>query len=219
MSVDAIVDLSQSLGPTHFQGKRNTCLAFALSDMNRHINNAGTPLSAEYLYRCAAQRIPNWRPKDGLLIEPALAAVKLPGQPTALVYPYADTDPSEIPPNVEALPKAPPGADKLYSSSIQYGNMDAASVGSALRGGDLVGLGLQITQSFYQPVQGMVEFSRQVVSTMGHAVVATGLGKHRTTGESFIRIRNSWGPNWGDAGNAWLPFRYVDFHAVLAFKV
>lgn len=220
MSVVQTLDLSQSLGAVHHQGFRNTCLAFALSDMNRHLNSARTPLSAEYLYRSAAQRMSNWKPDYGLYLAETLSAVKQPGQPTALAYPYAGVDPSEVPPNLEPLPTSPPGSDKLYSSSIRYEQVNAASVELALAQGYLVGLTLQLTQSFISVEDGVIEFSDQVINDkMCHSVIATGMGKHQATGESFIRIRNSWGDGWGDAGYAWLPFSYVDFHVVQAFKV
>lgn len=219
MSVVQTFDCSQSLGAVHDQGLRNTCLAFTVSDMNRHLNNAGTALSAEYLYRSAAQKMADWKPDFGLYLTETLMAVGHPGQPTELVYPYAKQDPSETPPILHPLPTVPPGADRLYSSVIRYAQVKGANVESALAQGELVGLTLQLTESFIKVEGDIIEFSDQVVGTMCHSVIATGIGKHQTTGESFIRIRNTWGDGWGDGGYAWLPHSYVDFHVVQAFRM
>jgi len=52
----------------------------------------------------------------------------------------------------------------------------------------------------------------------GHAVVACGYDdaktiRNSTTGSEetvgALRIRNSWGPGWGEAGYGWLPYEYV----------
>ncbi len=46
----------------------------------------------------------------------------------------------------------------------------------------------------------------------GHAVVAVGyddarkIGKHK----GALKIRNSWGKQWGEEGYGWLPYRYVE---------
>lgn len=53
MPVQAAVDLSNSLGPARCQGQRSTCMAFAMSDLNRAASGAPEVLSAEFLYRAA----------------------------------------------------------------------------------------------------------------------------------------------------------------------
>lgn len=46
----------------------------------------------------------------------------------------------------------------------------------------------------------------------GHAVVAVGYDDNHRVGnqKGALLIRNSWGPNWGDAGYGWLPYKYVE---------
>ena len=46
----------------------------------------------------------------------------------------------------------------------------------------------------------------------GHAVVAIGYDDGKTIGKEkgALRIRNSWGTAWGDAGYGWLPYAYVE---------
>lgn len=46
----------------------------------------------------------------------------------------------------------------------------------------------------------------------GHAVLAVGYDdQHTVNGKTIraIKIRNSWGPQWGDSGYGWLPFEYI----------
>jgi C1A family cysteine protease len=46
----------------------------------------------------------------------------------------------------------------------------------------------------------------------GHAVLAVGYDDHHrcpNAGEGALRIRNSWGTDWGDDGYGWLPYQYV----------
>ncbi len=45
----------------------------------------------------------------------------------------------------------------------------------------------------------------------GHAVVAIGYDDARKIGGEVgaLKIRNSWGTGWGEAGYGWLPYRYV----------
>lgn len=219
MTIITNVDLSVGWGPSHFQGMRPTCLAFALSDLNRHANNAVSTLSAEYLYRSAAKRMPAWQAGHGLHLESALAAVTKPGQPTALACPYAAVEPAERPPSLPSLPSAPVEASKLYASPVKALDVDSTKVEAELLSGNPIGLVLKLTESFYKPVKGVIDFSHKVLDGMHHAVVAIGLGTHVATHKPHILIRNTWGADWGNAGNAWLPFDYIDFHAVKAFKV
>jgi hypothetical protein len=219
MTILTNVDLSVGWGPSHFQGMRPTCLAFALSDLNRHANKAAATLSAEYLYRSAAKRMPNWQAGHGLHLMSALAAVTKPGQPTALACPYAANEPAEQPPSLPLLPSAPAEASKLYASLVKAVDVDSAKVASELLSGNPIGLVLKLTESFYKPVMGVIDFSHKVLDGMHHAVVAIGLGTHGSTHKQHILIRNTWGADWGNSGKAWLPFDYVDSHMVKAFKV
>jgi len=214
MTVLASINLSVDWEPVHNQGKRPTCLAFALSELNRCAHGA-SQLSPEYLYRAAARLIAGWHAGHGLFLDSALSAVTAPGQPTSLACPYLSDEPAEAPP---ALPVFAPENALLYATPATEMAADLQDVVAALSGGTPVGLVLKLTQTFFKPVNGMVDFAPTTLPGMNHAVVATGLGQHSTTGEPYIRIRNSWGPGWGDAGYAWLPHAYVEVHAVTAFK-
>lgn len=46
----------------------------------------------------------------------------------------------------------------------------------------------------------------------GHAVVAIGYDDGRKIGKEkgALKIRNSWGPGWGEGGYGWLPYRFIE---------
>lgn len=45
----------------------------------------------------------------------------------------------------------------------------------------------------------------------GHAVVAIGYDNNRRIGDKkgALKIRNSWGTDWGEEGYGWLPYAYI----------
>lgn len=219
MTIVVGTDVSSTWGVPHDQGSRPTCLAFALSDVNQHVNRTDKVLSSEYLYRSVARQTSGWKAGDGLQLAAALTAIGKPGQPSAVACVYAPFEPVETPPSLPLLPSNPPDAARLYTSTLAAENLEAHAVVAHLLEGKPVGLILKLTESFYRPVMGIIDFSHEVLDGLRHAVVAIGVGHHGTTNQPFIRIRNSWGTDWGDGGNAWLPFNYVDVHAVTAFKV
>jgi len=53
----------------------------------------------------------------------------------------------------------------------------------------------------------------------GHAVVAIGYDDGKTIGKEkgALRIRNSWGMVWGEAGYGWLPYAYVENGLAMEF--
>ena len=219
MTIVANLDFSADLGQTHCQGVRPTCLAFALSDLNRHANNVHPTLSAEYLYRSAAKLMPTWQDGYGLQLIPALEAVAKPGQPTALACPYTVSEPTEQFPCLPDLSAFPANESKLYVSTLQAIDMKSKMLEFELQNRKPIGLVLRLTESFYKPVEGIVAFSNNHLNGCNHAVIAVGLGTHAVTHEPHVLIRNTWGVGWGNAGNAWLPFKFIDIHAVKAFKV
>lgn len=187
------------------QGRRRTCLAFALCEVE-HDHSPNGLLSPEYLYHSAAARSPKWFPDYGLDLHPALQAA----HQIALEAdcPYKLTDP--------ALPLAPlPSGIPLFGSPAHEFPVDTREIIRRLRAGMVVGLGLMLTQAFYAPVGGRVRDGTPVVPESGHAVAAVGLGWKE--GKAFFLIRNSWGQGWGQNGCAWLSANYLQQHAQCAF--
>lgn len=53
----------------------------------------------------------------------------------------------------------------------------------------------------------------------GHALLAVGYDDERMIGpdQGALLVRNAWGPEWGDRGYAWLPYRYVESRLAVDF--
>lgn len=214
MSIEIKSDLSEAFGLPRDQGARPTCLAFAMSDINR-FHSSAPMLSAEYLYRSAAHQTPGWQPGDGTYLRHAIAVTKSPGLPEESVLPYQAAEPT-LP--LSALPST--GKTPFFSNLFSGGNaITAKALADQLAQGIPVGLVIKLTVEFYQPKDALVGYSPMVLPNERHAVIATAAGKHHATGEDYIRVRNSWGPRWGDSGHAWLHANYIDAHAVEAFRI
>ncbi|WP_081055584.1 MULTISPECIES: C1 family peptidase [Burkholderia cepacia complex] len=213
MSIEILHDVSAAFGPARSQGSRPTCMAFAMSDLSRF--HAQSPLlSAEYLYQSAAAKTPGWKPGDGTYTKYAIVAAADPGLPVEEVLPYKQFEPT-LPLAVLPLPE-----DSIFFRTVMKGGniSSATAVETMLAQGSPVGLVIKLTPEFMRPKAGLVDFSPKVYSGQRHAVIATAVGMHKTSSERYIRIRNSWGVDWGDSGHAWLHSDYIDTHTVDAFR-
>lgn len=205
MSVQPILDLRPQLSPARDQGTRSTCLAFALSDLNRLNGALQFELSAEYLYQAAAANCPAWLPDSGLQISDGKHALEHVGQPAEADFPYAAVEPAHPLP---ALPRIQPS----YAMKTQYHVTSVNKILAMLGSGTPLAIGMMLNQEFFNPINGVIEHSDVFIPNSGHAVLGVGLGKHQATGDYYLLIRNSWGPTWGDAGHAWLPSAYLTTH-------
>ena len=191
------------------QGKRPTCIAFALSEIELAAAPGVSALSPEYLYQSAAQQTPDWVPDAGVPLGAAMAAATA-GLPCETDYPYQTSEPAlPIPPLTRTF--------SMYGLPVYHYAVDISQVIQTLRNGNAVGLGLELTNSFYRPVSGIITFEANALPGVLHAVVAVGLGWDGS--DPFFLIRNSWGAAWGVRGNAWLPVAYAQAHALCTFGV
>lgn len=199
--------LPQSALIARDQGRRPTCLAFALCEVEyRHSQNGA--LSPEYLYQSAAAHSPSWAPNEGLQLSAALRVADR----IALEAdcPYQQTEPSfPLPPLPSGIP--------LFGGPAYAFSARMNDIVQRLREGSVVGLGLMLTQAFYVPDGDRIRDGTPIVPESGHAVAVVGLGWEE--GRAFFLIRNSWGQAWGQNGSAWLSENYVQEHAQCAFGV
>ena len=199
--------LQQASNPTRDQGMRPTCIAFALTEVELMAAPGMQALSPEYLYQSAARKTPGWVPHAGVPLGAALTAAT-DGQPTEADYPYQIIEPTApIPPLPNSFP--------LYGLPVQCYPTDIAQIIRTLRSGAPIGLGLQLTESFYRPVNGIITFEANVWPDELHAVTVVGLGWEHS--DPYFLVRNSWGTGWGIQGNAWLPAAYVQAHVLCIF--
>lgn len=212
MTITASIDLRNTHGQVRHQGDRRTCLAFAMSDLNgnRHLQPA--QLSPEHLYREAAALVPGWKPHGGLTIDAALKAVSAPGQALEITVPYATKEPT--------VPLAPnPSCKPLFAGRYALHSPVMIAIQVALAANRSMGLVLRVTPDFYNVSADapQIPYSPHAFPNELHAVLVVGMGTDNGTSESFVLIRNSWGPDWADNGHAWLPESYVLNHTLYAF--
>lgn len=197
------------LSPARPQGRRPTCLAFALSDLNRL--GAPADLSPEFLYRAAAILSPAWSPGGGVTFD-AMQEASRAGQPEEAAFPYCREEPS-LP-----IPDLPSGLQH-YGQFLERVSADPTDIACFIGSGRPVGLGLRVTPEFFKPEGNLVPFGDQVILGLLHAVVAIGVGHEDGSSAPWFYVRNSWGPQWGIDGHAWISGAYVSAHAECAFGV
>lgn len=80
---------------------------------------------------------------------------------------------------------------------------------AALGAGTPTLLVMTISDAFYSPGRdGIVAGAEPPDPSRVHAVLAVGHGSLAYDAGAFL-VRNSWGPNWGEAGHAWLHEDYL----------
>lgn len=212
MTMNVTVDLRGSMDEIRHQGSRPTCLAFALSELNRVYQKAPETLSADYLYSSAALAVPGWRPGDGLVLSSGLAAVGTPGQPSERQFPYSSTEPT-VP--LMLLPQYPP----MYKASFIRIAPSVKEIVAFADGGKPLGLVVNLTLTFFDPSKpdGIVTFEDVALPGHRHAILSVGYGIDSTTQEPHVLIRNSWGERWGLNGYGWISQSYIEAHALDAF--
>jgi hypothetical protein len=207
--IENLIDFSAALGAVRDQEMRGMCLAFASSDFNQRINGLADYLSVEYLAHHAASAMPGWTPAHGLSFTAVVKALASPGQPLERRYPYVPSQDNQ------PLSAPPPTVGTLYTCIAHQIGQAAQLVIGTLQAKKPVCLGIAINDEWFNPQQGVIPYAATYTND-GHAVLAVGLGIDHSTGERFILARNSWGPNWGNNGHAWLPERYLKTHLLQA---
>ncbi len=205
MAVTVLRDLRSLFAPARDQNPRPTCLAFAASDAHSVARGLPfDPLSAEWAYYHAVRR-DGGTPNGGATLNGMLDGIRLDGQPIEAAWPYTngpDPDPAKWAP--------PPGATELFrrDSAVQT----ACSVGDVvapLAAGSPVLLVMTISDAFYLPgPDGIVAAVEPPDPERVHAVLAVGHGRLDGNIEAVL-VRNSWGPEWGEDGHAWLHGTYL----------
>lgn len=178
------------------QGDRLTCLCMALSDGHHVARGTAPSLSVDFLHFKAAtlagvgvnDGVPDWAGMD---------ALDTLGQPAEAECPYSptDRDPSWQPP----VPSGP-----VLRHRTTGGAHDWATLASSVAAGKPIVIALDIDDAFWTPVNGLVE-EVDGPERASHAVLAVAVAE----GIARVLVRNSWGPDWGDNGHAWISASYL----------
>lgn len=202
MAIMTLRDLRPQLGPARNQGSRPTCIAFAFSDGHAVARGEPELLSAEHLYFHAVQRTIGRDPNKGVAMPTCIDALREDGQSAETGWPYIEqlADVSAWTPPTSATP--------VFRRESETGAAFLAGLVNELDAERPTVVALLLGERFYGPAaDGRIVPGPGDADTDYHAVLAVGHG--RDGSEPFILVRNSWGPEWGVEGHAWLSAAYL----------
>lgn len=204
MTIDVKSDLRASFGPARDQGKRPTCLAFAMSDAHAAARGDLSPLSCEFAY-FHAQRRANRPPSVGATLPSMLSAIREEGQPLETGWPYLAAVPSDL-----RRWTPPASARPVFKRAGASGSDKIDDIIAALVQGRPVITLMRLSESFFR-INATAIVDEQPGEkpdfTLRHAVIAVGYGE--LNGQRVVLVRNSWGANWGRNGYGWITEKYL----------
>lgn len=186
------------LGVVRDQGTRPTCLSFAISDVHRSRLLLPDLLSPESLHNAASQ-VSGTSITAAMSVGDCLTALKETGQTKEAEWPYHSGN-------------CLSATARFFKREGKLTPFDASKVEALLHAGNPPAVILNIGLEFFQKTDDVpIEASNALPAQACHAVVLTGT---RLTGKRrHFRLRNSWGPNWGFEGQAWVSAEYLELRS------
>ena len=169
----------------------------ALTD-GHHVTRGEAPALAPDFLHFHAAVLAGVGINDAVPVAAGMAVLLDDGQPAEAECPY-----SPIARPSSWLPAPPSGEVWKRATSIASGAPWGA-IQDELRGGKPAVLVIEIDDPFWAPEAGVVAIPSGPARTV-HAVLAVEIDLQMAR----VRVRNSWGNEWGDGGYAWLSADYV----------
>ena len=217
-------DLSQWFTPVEDQGSLGSCTANAAIGLLEYFEKRsfGTFLDASRLFVYKAERnLLGWTGDTGAYLRTAMEALALFGAPPERYWPY-DGRPAATNTNYDVEPTPFCYAFAGNYRAFKYFRLDTngaptdqvlANIKRYLAGGFPSMFGFPVYTEFDNLLPGdLVAFPAPTSHYRGgHAIIAAGYDDKLMIGadKGALLIRNSWGTGWGNAGYAWLSYKYV----------
>lgn len=210
------VDLSGHCSPIENQGSLGSCTANAGAGLIEYYERRafGEHLDASRLFLYKVTRnLLHWTGDTGAWLRTTMKSMVLFGIPPEEYYPY---DISKF----DEEPSAFCYAFGQNYQSIKYYRLDKANrspsqlltrVKNFLAAGYPSMFGFTVYNFGNEKGEFSFPGSSDTVQG-GHAVMAVGYDDNRKIGKNkgAIKIRNSWGIDWGEGGYGWLPYEYIE---------
>jgi C1A family cysteine protease len=205
--------------PTRNQGQYGTCVGFATAAVKdnqeaRNYPGRGIVLSPLHLYAlCKAQDgIPD---KEGTYPRVAMQVLHKAGICQEEILPYSRM----------SWPKLPEVPNEANTDGQQfkigaYARLQTLDeVKQAIVRDGPVLAGILVCENFMHPTErGIIDMpSGRILG--GHAICVMGYDDTMTARghTGFLEVRNSWGPDWGDAGYCWIPYDFFGWRADMGY--
>ena len=207
--IPAVVSLEEWGPRVEDQGPIGSCTAHAAtSGLELLASKAGRPtleLSRLYVYwetRVRWERVPPGE-DSGAQIRNVVKTLAGWGAPDERLWPYVPARYAD-PPSQEAVDDAARHRLTGYARCRSLRAVQAALAGGyPVIGGFAVPASIDSEATSLTGIVDVPGPDERLVG--GHAVLIVGYDDARAS----LRFLNSWGPDWGDRGYGWLPYRYV----------
>ena len=203
------------------QGQQGSCVAWASAYAARSIVQAeatkqdpnSTAFSPSFLYN----QIKIDNNCQGSYIERAMQAMHNGGVLPWSKFAYTDESCQKLPNSEEkqqALPYRIKGFQRLTKGDDERDAVDMVAMKQHIAQGSPCVIGMMVGGSFMQEMLGQdkwipTESDYQMPGFGGHAMCVIGYDDYKFGQEGGFQLMNSWGPEWGKNGLAWV--RYSDF--------
>lgn len=207
----AKVDLRSFMSPVEQQGETNSCAANATAGayeylVKRHMGEDAYDVSRLFIYYNArAIDDPNNIQDEGSVLQSVIESLKEHGACSEETWAFDEEAVNEEP-SEEAYEEA----KQFLIEETELVPTDLNAWKTALAEGHPIIFGVKLFGSFDKhkkpglvPNPSPVEAGRE--SHGGHAMLCVG---YSDPDQVFI-VRNSWGPDWGDKGYCYVPYRYL----------
>jgi C1A family cysteine protease len=213
-----VIDHSLSMSSIKNQGSLGSCVGFAVTAMKEwqetrehlyelslgkrdHRKGKEYNLSESWVY-WNSKKIDPWPNEEGTSIRFAMKVLNKIGVPCENAWPYNDVDYGKPESWANLIARW-----SIIDSYWRVNNLNELKL--ALVNGPVV-IGIPCFDTiFYADETGLIAYPRDPDTIYGgHALCA--VGYHDAKFGGCVKVKNSWGKNWGDKGYGYIPYKYID---------